>query len=110
MVRLILLARMVSRQGTLADPALQATTSRLAQRRGTTTPRVRLCIYDQPVAFTCGLWRPVILLSTWMVEHLDQQELEAALAHQLEPVARAGSVCRRLATVTPHAPFLVATP
>jgi Zn-dependent protease with chaperone function len=108
-VRLALLVRLVSRRGTLTDAALQATASRLAQRRGTTTPRVRLCIYDQPVAFTCGLRRPVILLSTWMVDHLDQQEMEGVLAHELEHVARRDYLVIWLATLLRDAFWYVPT-
>jgi Zn-dependent protease with chaperone function len=88
LARLVLLRWVLSRKGTWADPVLQALVARLAERRGTTVPRIRLYPYDRPVAFTYGWWRPVIFLSTWMVEHLDHEEREAVLAHEVEHVAR----------------------
>ncbi len=39
-------------------------------------------------AFTVGLWRPVIVLSQPLVDGLDDEELEAVLAHELTHVSR----------------------
>lgn len=99
MLRLVVLAWVMARKGTLADPALQTLAERLATRRGTRAPRVRLYPYGRPITFTYGLWRPVVFLSTWMIEHLDQQELEAVLAHELEHVARRDFLVMWLATI-----------
>lgn len=51
---------------------------------------IHVCLtpYDVPLAFTCGMKHPTIVLSTWMVEHLDQRELEAVVAHEIEHIAR----------------------
>ena len=48
---------------------------------------VRVCPGDQPVLFTTGKRRPVIVVSEWVFAHLDEQELIAALAHELGHVA-----------------------
>src|SRR5438874_1026408 len=68
-VRLVLMARILTRRGILADPDLQALADSLAQRLGTPGPCVRLCASDRPLALTYGMVRPTVLLSTWMVEH-----------------------------------------
>lgn len=99
LTRLALMAWVVARKATLPSPTLQALIERLAARRGIMAPCVRLCPYNQPLAFTQGLRRPVILLSTWMVDHLDRQELEAVLAHELEHVARRDYLVIWLATM-----------
>src|SRR5712692_1791440 len=65
-VRLALLAQIVARRGGIADPTLQARVDDLAKRLGAVRPRALLCLSGRPLAVTCGLWRPVILLSTWM--------------------------------------------
>ncbi|MBA2678951.1 MAG: M56 family metallopeptidase, partial [Ktedonobacteraceae bacterium] len=35
-----------------------------------------------------GIWHPTLVVSAWMEEHLDQEELEAVLAHELAHVKR----------------------
>lgn len=97
--RLFLMAWVIARKSLLRDPALQAIANRLAGRRGMVAPRVWLCAYDRPLAFTSGLWRPGIILSTWMVEQLDRQELEAVLAHELAHVARRDYLVMWLAVI-----------
>ena len=59
---------------TLALPALRDVT-------------VRVCPGEQAVLFTTGKRRPVIVVSEWVLAHLDEQELLAALAHELGHVA-----------------------
>lgn len=108
-VRLVLMARIIARLGISADPELQALADNLAKRLGATQSHVLLCVYDRPLALTCGLWKPTVLLSTWMVEHLDQRELEAVLAHELEHVARRDYLVTWLATVLRDAFFYVPT-
>lgn len=98
-VRLIVMFWVVTHRATLAAPTLQAMAGKLAERCGTTLPRVRLYVYNRPLALTYGFRQPVVLLSTWMTEHLDQQELEAVLAHELEHVARRDYLIIWLATI-----------
>ena len=98
-VRLALIDRVVAGGSRPAGPELRALADRLAERLGARRPRVLLRAYDRPLALTCGLWRPTVLLSTWMVERLDRQELEAVLAHELGHVARRDYPVVWLATV-----------
>jgi len=98
-IRLLLLARVVRRSGAYHHTELQQYANDLAQRLGTVRPRVFLCFHDRPLAFTYGIFRPTILLSTWMVKQLDQHELDAVLAHELEHVARFDYLIILLATI-----------
>jgi len=104
-VRLFLMRRVVSQRGIPASLALQRAVHILAQRLRTTTPHVLICMYDRPLALTSGIFRPTVLLSTWMLKHLDQRELEAALAHELEHVARRDYLVIFLATLLRDAFF-----
>lgn len=108
-LRLALITRVVARRGVQASPDLQSLADQLAERLGATHIQVRLCGYDRPLALTCGVFRPTILLSTWMVKHLDRRELEAVLAHELEHVARRDYPVMWLATVLRDAFFYLPT-
>jgi len=107
--RLVLMAWMVARSSTLADPELQSLADGLARRLGSPRCRVLLRVYDRPLAFTSGIVRPRVLLSTWMVEHLDRRELEAVLAHELGHVARRDYLVIWLATVLSDTFFYIPT-
>jgi len=107
--RLALVQRVVARKSISAGTQLQALADELAQRLGAVRSRLRLCAFARPLALTCGLFRPTILLSTWMVEHLDRRELEAVLAHELEHVARRDYLVIWLATMLRDAFFYVPT-
>jgi Zn-dependent protease with chaperone function len=108
-VRLALMARVVARSSALADPKLQSFADDLARRLGSPRCRVLLRVYDRPLAFTSGIVRPTVLLSTWMVERLDHRELEAVLAHELGHVSRRDYLVIWLATVLRDAFFYVPT-
>ncbi len=99
LVRLALLARLSGRAGLPAGAALQAAVERLAWRLGVPRPCVRLCASERPLALAYGIARPTLLLSTWLVTHLDRQELEAVLAHELAHLARRDPFITWLATV-----------
>jgi len=109
LIRLVLMAQVVACSNGMTDPELQALTNDLAKPLGLARPRVLLCIYHRPLAFTSGVFRPIILLSTWMVEHLDRRELEAVLNHELEHVARHDYFVTWLATVLRDAFFYLPT-
>ncbi len=108
-LRLILMTRVVMYCRMPAPLSLRTSTEKLAQRLHVRSPRVWLCAYDRPLAFTCGIFRPTILVSTWMLSHLDQQELEAVLTHELEHVARHDYLIIFLATVLRDAFFYLPT-
>lgn len=98
-LRHLLLVRFM-RRTTLAAPCdLQALAGRLAMRLGVTQPEMQLRISDQPLALTYGLRRSTLVLSTWMVERFDRDELEAALAHELAHIARRDYLVLWLATI-----------
>lgn len=88
LVRLLLMRRVVTRNALFVHPDIQALADELGRHMHTRHARVFLSFSEKPLAFTCGIFRPMVVLSTWMVEHLDQRELEAVLTHELEHVAR----------------------
>ncbi|MBE3558876.1 MAG: M56 family metallopeptidase [Ktedonobacteraceae bacterium] len=99
LMRLTLLTRFLARQRGVPDTVLQTSVDLLARQRGVTSPRLLVCQANQPLALTYGLFRPTILLSTWMRDRLDRRELEAVLAHELEHVARHDFLIIWLATI-----------
>jgi beta-lactamase regulating signal transducer with metallopeptidase domain len=103
------MARVMARSGVPAGPELQTFADNLAEQLGATRSRVLLYVYDRPLALTCGLFRPTVLLSTWMVEHLDRRELEAVVVHELEHVARRDYLVTWLAMVLRDAFFYLPT-
>jgi len=109
LVRHLLLRQVVVGRGLPAGLDVQQRADALATRLGTPCPRVLLCAYDRPLAITCGLFRPTILLSSWMVERLDPHELESVLAHELGHVARRDYLIIWLATVLRDAFFYLPT-
>jgi len=107
--RLVLMARLVSRRALFINPELQMLADGLAQQFGGAPPRVRLYPSDRPLALTCGFRKPIILLSSWMVAHLDRRELEAVLVHELEHVARHDYLVIWVATILRDAFFYLPT-
>lgn len=87
-VRLVLMKRLMQRRESIVDPTLQVSVNRWASRRGIGSVRVRLTRSSHPIALLYGMRQPTVLLSTWMVHHLDAAELEAVVAHELEHVSR----------------------
>ncbi len=109
LVRLALMGRVIGRTTWPAGDTLQALADRLAERVGAPRTRVRLCAYGRPLALASGVQRPSLLLSAWMVECLDAQELEAVLAHELAHVARRDYLFTWLAAVLRDAFFYLPT-
>jgi Zn-dependent protease with chaperone function len=99
LARLALLHRAVRRASFPAGAELQATADRLAAQMGAPRVGVRVCLGTRPLALTHGWWRPTLLLSTWMLDELDTQELAAVLSHELGHAARRDSPVTWLAAV-----------
>lgn len=86
--RQLLLHIVVAGTARSAGPELSAIATRLAHTLGIACPRVHLREQSGPLALTYGIRRPTVVLSPWMAEHLDRNELEAVLAHELAHIAR----------------------
>jgi beta-lactamase regulating signal transducer with metallopeptidase domain len=108
-IRLVLLNRVMQRRSLVASPKLQSLVDTLAKRLHAPRTTVSLCVFARPLALTYGIRRPTVLLSTWMIENLDQRELEAVLAHELEHVARRDYLVVFLATMLRDAFFYLPT-
>jgi beta-lactamase regulating signal transducer with metallopeptidase domain len=87
-LRLLFMRRVTARTAVLVHPRLQGRVNELTLQLHASPTRIFLYPSNKPLAFTSGVFRPTIVLSTWMLEHLDQRELEAVLVHELEHVAR----------------------
>jgi len=109
LLRLGLVSRTLARGTIAAGPDLQARAERLAHRLGVPRPQVRVGICPRPVALGWGVRRATVLLSTWMLEHLDAHELDAVLAHELGHAARHDVAVVWLATVLRDAFFYLPT-
>jgi Zn-dependent protease with chaperone function len=55
----------------------------LAKQLGVTAPAVACCQSSRPLACIVGVRRPVIVLSSWVIDNMNDSELEAILAHEL---------------------------
>lgn len=99
LVRFGVMARIFAARGVPAHAELQALADTLAAQVGAPRARILLCPLDRPLALASGLWRPVILLSTWTLDHLDRRELEAVLAHEIGHIARRDYLAAWFATV-----------
>jgi Zn-dependent protease with chaperone function len=108
-VRLALMARVFGQTSRPAGTELQAITDHLAAGVGAPATHVRLCDYGGPLALATGLRRSTLLLSTWVVDHLDRRELEAVLAHELGHVARRDYLITWVAAVLRDAFFYLPT-
>jgi Zn-dependent protease with chaperone function len=92
----------------LGQPApgdLQRQLEALAIQQNIPCPRLLVCSLPYPVALAYGVKKPVVLLSSWMVTHLDRQEITEVLAHKLEHVVRQDYLLLFLATLLRDAFF-----
>jgi Zn-dependent protease with chaperone function len=110
-LRVFLLSHTVERRGIYSSSQVQQQVDAFALRVGLLrhAPRVRLCASDRPLALTYGVFRPTILLSTWMLQHLDQREREAVLVHELGHIARRDYLLVLIATLLRDAFFYLPT-
>lgn len=97
-LRLLVLLSIARRNTRPAGPTIQQTADRLASRLGIRQPRILVRSLNRPLAVTFGWMWPTVLLSSWMLEHLDSGELEAVLAHEVSHAARHDFALMWLAT------------
>jgi beta-lactamase regulating signal transducer with metallopeptidase domain len=111
MLRVFLLTQTLAQRGIYSSSQVQQQVDAFALRVGLLrrAPRVCLCASDRPLALTYGVFRPTILLSTWMLQHLDQQEREAVLVHELGHIARRDYLLVLIATLLRDAFFYLPT-
>ncbi|MFH1141909.1 MAG: M56 family metallopeptidase [Chloroflexota bacterium] len=64
-------------------PKLDRALDRLARSSSHPLPPVHFCQQEQPTAYACGLLHHSLVVSPSLVEVLDEEELEACLAHEL---------------------------
>lgn len=86
--RLILMNAWASQDVRLAPANIQAVVNDVAHSLGIAGVRLLMRETNEPLALTWGVWRPQLLLSTWMTDKLDPDELRAVIAHELSHVAR----------------------
>lgn len=72
----------------LGDEDITRRAGALAARFGISPPSVCVLRLEAPLAATGGLRRTGIVLSSWVVEHLDARELDAVLAHEMAHLVR----------------------
>jgi len=109
LVRIATLQFALGRHARLAGSHVQGIADRMAANLRTVKPRVLIVGMRRPVAVTVGTRRPTILLSDWMLSHLDSNELESVLAHEMGHVARRDVLVTWLATVLRDAFFYLPT-
>jgi Zn-dependent protease with chaperone function len=99
----------------LALPESHAAVRRVARLAGAINlPSGRVHVLDdaRPLAWTYGLWRPQIAVSSGLLDRLDDTALLAALAHEAAHVRRRDPLRRLISTANalacPYAPALTA--
>ncbi len=88
LTRLLLVERLLASCPPIGSNAIAERASLLSAALGIDSPELKLLGTDAPVAVTGGLRRPTIVLSRWLVEQLDDRELDAVLGHELAHLAR----------------------
>ncbi|MDA8235295.1 MAG: M48 family metalloprotease [Clostridia bacterium] len=87
--------RLVKRNGLVYEeeyPTLITTLKRVSNKVGVTTPDLIMTDRKYAQCFTFGFRNPVIVLSKKLVEILEQDELEAVLAHEVAHIMRKDSL------------------
>ena len=107
--RLLMMHWLMKHYMTVDDPHLQAQVDYWARAQGLSSVMVRLCSQSSPIALAYGIRRPTILLSRWMLEQLDEQELEAVVTHELMHISRHDYLLNWIATMLRDAFFYLPT-
>ena len=71
----------------------------VSQKAGIRRVGLDICRFDHPVALTTGFFRPRILVSSWFVDSLDDEELEAVIAHEVAHIRRRDNLINSLAAL-----------
>lgn len=93
--RLVLVERLL-RACRAPDAAVLDRLAAVARRARQPAPALRVLETGGALAVTGGVMRPTIVVSTWLLERLDQRELEAVMAHELAHIARRDHLVRWL--------------
>ncbi len=109
LVRLVVITLLMKRRCLPATSELQHHVASLAQHLQVPSPPILLYASVHPLALTSGILHPTIVLSPWMLEHLDAQELDAVLTHELGHIARHDMLVIWLATLLRDAFFYLPT-
>lgn len=86
--RLLLAEYVLVRVPVLGGHPLVEKVKVVAGRLGVRTPVVRVLEVDRPLVVSGGIRRPAVVVSRWVLENLDEPELEAVVAHELGHLAR----------------------
>lgn len=86
-------------------PELSAALRQLSHEVGVTPPGLIITDRKYAQSFTFGFWHPVIVLSKKLVGSLDQDELEAVLAHEIAHITRKDSLFNWVAVFLRDAMF-----
>lgn len=91
--RLRTVRRLVGSWPALEHPAVPQYLAPVCERWKFPLPRLRVLDTSSPAAMSGWLGEPTVVVSRWLLEHLDGNELEAVLAHELAHLfRRAGTV------------------
>ena len=72
----------------LEDPQIRSSLRALALRFHLPAPELRILESASPLSAAGWLPRPTVVVSRWLQEHLDPEELQAVLSHELAHLAR----------------------
>ncbi|MDR7563641.1 MAG: M56 family metallopeptidase [Armatimonadota bacterium] len=88
LVRLRTTHRLLQGCPALEEPQAVQRLALLAARLKAPIPRLRVLETHSPVALGAWLSGPAVVVSRWFLEHLDGEELEAVMAHELAHLVR----------------------
>jgi Zn-dependent protease with chaperone function len=97
MARFALVDRLLPACTLVTDSVLMADVIALAQGVGLPPPALRVLQSRSPLAVAGGFRRPSVVLSTWLLQHLDRDELKSVVSHELAHLARRDYLTRWLA-------------
>lgn len=85
--------------------ALQCRVTAIARVVGTRDAAAYIVTSDEPAAHVWGMWSPKLVISTWLLSHLDDEEIDAVIAHELSHIKRHDVLAFCLAVVARDAFF-----